>query len=397
MKNKKLTLTIIGGVFLFLAAIGISYAAFRFLGGPLSGEGVTPLPGVGSGFKVDLSKPKTEECPINGGMFTKDEKKIWEDRRPLAVMVENHLDSRPQSGLSRTDIVYEAVAEGGITRFLAIYYCDAVKEDVQIAPVRSARIYFINWVQEYGDQPIYVHVGGANNFSGSGETIQSALALEVLSELGWRYSGGNDLDPSFDGQFPVFWRDYERLDHPVATEHTMMSSTERIWQEAHKRDFDAKDEDGDRWDEDFQSWKFKKEASLDDRGDVNEIDLEFWSSQTDYSVKWQYDREANKYLRFNGGQPHKDLNNDEQLEAKVIAVQFAKERGPIDANKHMLYTIIGRGQAIVFQDGEVIKGTWKKADEESRTQFFDSRGKELALNGGRIWIEVIPVGSEVSY
>ena len=299
MKNKKLTLTIIGGVFLFLAAIGISYAAFRFLGGPLSGEGVTPLPGVGSGFKVDLSKPKTEECPINGGMFTKDEKKIWEDRRPLAVMVENHLDSRPQSGLSRTDIVYEAVAEGGITRFLAIYYCDAVKEDVQIAPVRSARIYFINWVQEYGDQPIYVHVGGANNFSGSGETIQSALALEVLSELGWRYSGGNDLDPSFDGQFPVFWRDYERLDHPVATEHTMMSSTERIWQEAHKRDFDAKDEDGDRWDEDFQSWKFKKEASLDDRGDVNAIDLEFWSSQTDYSVKWQYDREANKYLRFN--------------------------------------------------------------------------------------------------
>ncbi|RLC31408.1 DUF3048 domain-containing protein, partial [Candidatus Woesebacteria bacterium] len=78
-------------------------------------------------------------------MFTKIESDIWESRRPIAIIVENHADARPQSGLSKADIVYEAVAEGGITRFLGIYYCGAAAEDVIASPVRSARVYFIDW------------------------------------------------------------------------------------------------------------------------------------------------------------------------------------------------------------------------------------------------------------
>jgi len=76
--------------------------------------------------KIGEGLPKTEECPLNGGLFSKPEQAIWEKRRPIAIMIENHADSRPPSGLSRADVVYEAVAEGGITRFLAIFYCGAL-------------------------------------------------------------------------------------------------------------------------------------------------------------------------------------------------------------------------------------------------------------------------------
>src|SRR3989344_8663701 len=107
---------------------------------------------------IDTSAPKTEECPLSGEMLTKAHKALWEKRRPLGVMIENHLDSRPQSGITNADVVYEAVAEGGITRFLVMFYCQDAK---YIGPVRSARIYFLELVQGYGQYPLYAHVGGA--------------------------------------------------------------------------------------------------------------------------------------------------------------------------------------------------------------------------------------------
>lgn len=347
--------------------------------------------------KIGQGAPKTEACPINGGLFTKAERLVWENRRPLAVMVENHADSRPQSGLSSADVVYEAVAEGGITRFLSIFYCGAVAEDVKIAPVRSSRVYFINLASEYGEKPIYVHVGGANDFSGSGDTAREAKALELLGEIGWRYPGGNDFDPNYDGQFPVFWRDYERLTHPVATEHTMVSTTEKLWAEAGKRGLINIDSKGNPWDKIFTRWSYKKETALADRGNVAEIKMQFWGGYEDYFVDWKYDRENNQYLRFNGNQPQKDLNNDQQLSAKVVVAQFVKERGPLDRNKHMMYDVIGKGKATIFQDGQAAEGAWAKASRKEKTKFFDAKGREVSFNGGLIWIEILPINGKVAY
>ena len=115
------------------------------------------------------------------------------------------------------------------------------------------------------------------------------------------------------------------------------------------------------------------------------------------NVTWEYDREANLYRRVNGGNSHKDLNNDEQLAVKNVVVQFARERGPIDELKHLLYDTTGTGKAFIFQDGKVVKGTWKKGDREDRTKFSDSGGKEVEFNKGEIWIEVVPAGKEVVY
>ncbi|HUS59983.1 MAG TPA: DUF3048 domain-containing protein [Nevskiaceae bacterium] len=388
MKNKKLILTILGGLLLYLGSTGVSFAAFRFLGQAVEVGPISPLPEAREGLQVDLSQPKTEECPLNGGMFTKDERKIWEKRRPLTVMIENHAEARPQSGLSRADVVYEAVAEGGITRFLAVFYCAASAEDIIIGPVRSARTYFLDFASEYGDYPLYAHVGGAN-------LPGPANALGQIGDYGW-LAKGNDLN-QFSLGFPTFWRDYERIGHSVATEHTMYSTTDRLWEVAHKRGLDVEDDEGEKWNENFDEWKFEDEADLDERGETEKIDFDFWSNYSEYSVSWQYDRETNLYRRFNNGQIHKDLNNDEQIQAKTVVALLVKEKGPIDELKHLLYTTTGNGKAIVFQNGQAIKGTWQKQDREARTKFLDSRGKEIAFNRGPIWIEVIPAHQEVEY
>jgi len=381
--NKKV-LIIVGGVVLFLASLGIAYFAFGFLGGPEAV--VTPGEGVPRGhFRVDPEAPKTEECPLNGGMFTKGERQFWESRRPLTVMVENHEEARPQSGLSRADVVYEMVAEGGITRFLAVFYCGAAAAEVTLGPVRSARTYFLDFASEYGDYPLYAHVGGANKPG-------PADALGQIGEYGW-LSKGNDLN-QFALGFPVYWRDYERIGHPVATEHTMYSTTDKLWEVAAKRKLNAKDDKGNRWDEDFTVWKFKDDGQL---GEVTEIKVAFWSGYQAYAVRWQYDSNKNVYLRFNDGQAHRDLNNDQQLQAKNVAVLFMKEKGPIDELKHLLYTTTGKGKLLVFQDGKAVKGIWSKKDRQSRTKFLDSQGKEIKFNRGPIWIEIVPATQEVEY
>ena len=390
--TSKKFMTIIGFIGIYLLVTGVSLAIFSFI--KKDDASKTSSSGT-SDSRVDLSAPKTEVCPINGLKYTKDEKNIWEERSPIAAMIENHVDSRPASGLSKADVIYEAVAEGGITRFLGIFYCGAAAEDVEIAPVRSARIYFINFASEYGDNPIFMHVGGANNYSGSGDTAKEVRALELLETIGWRVPKGNDFDTTYDAGFPIFWRNYERLGKEVATEHTMMASLDAAYEEAEKREFGAKNEKGKAWDSKFVQWNF-----IDDKAETptaTNISFKFWDNKSDYDVNWKYDSTNNQYLRFNGGEEHIDFATKNQLTAKNVVILFAKEKGPIDNNYHMFYTTTGEGEALVFQNGSVIKGSWEKDSREGRTKFFDAKGKEISFVRGQIWIEIVPAGNEIEY
>ncbi len=393
--SSKKFIFVLGFIGLYLLSTGTSWAIFSYLRkSPVKEEeSLTSLEE--ARLKISQELAKESECPINGGMFTEVEKAIWEKRRPIAAMIENHADSRPPSGLSRADVIYEAVAEGGITRFLAIFYCGAAAEDLKIAPVRSARVYFIDFAAEYGDKPIFMHVGGANNYSGSGDTAREARALELLETLGWRVAKGNDFDTTYDSGFPVFWRNYERLDHPVATEHTMMASLDAAYKQAEERGFLVEDNEGVRWDENFVSWKFTEENR--ENVDVGKISFGFWDNKPDYDVEWTYDAGSNNYLRKNGGKELTDLDTGNQLTSKNVVVMFVRERGPVDKNVHMLYTTIGSGQALVFSNGKAIEGTWNKNARDERTLFLDSSGKEIPLVRGVTWIEIIPAGKKVDY
>lgn len=354
-----------------------------------------------AGFKVSAYKPqtpetgdvvinggpKTEECPLNGQLYSQGQKNKWEKRRPLGVAIENHTDARPQSGLSAADVMYEAVAEGGITRFLALYYCE---DAATIGPVRSARIYFLKLLQGYGDYPLYAHVGGAN-------TPGPADALGEIRDLGWDQY--NDLN-QFGVPFPYYYRDYDRLPGRV-TEHTMYSSTSKLWDfAAKKRKLTNVDEKGKTWDENFEPWKFKDDTSSSERGTVNKISFSFWEQFSNaYSVVWNYDKTSNAYKRTNGGAVHIDKNTGKPLIAKNVVVVLADESPANDGypGGHLLYDVVGQGKGYVFQNGEAVEITWRKAKEENSLKFYDSSGKEATLVRGKIFVEILPTGNKVTY
>lgn len=393
MNRQQFITTSIVGLALYLIATGLSFAGFSYFGPAVPSMRGTPssIPGgPQEHFVIDPATPRTEACPLNGKLYTKQEKELWEKRRPLAVMIENHAESRPQSGLSVADVVYEAVAEGGISRFLAVFYCGIAAKSVNLAPVRSARTYYLPWVLEY--DALYNHVGGAGRCPD--ETVdERAKALCQIDQ--WKIK---DMD-QFGISFPTCYRNYDRLDHPVATEHTMVCVTDKLYKLAAERGWTNVDAKGVAWDKSFDSWKFKDDAKETERGSVAAISFVAWKGyEKDYGVRWEYDATNNIYKRFNGNLSHTDLENNEQLVAKVVVVQFAKEIGPVDGHMHLLYANIGTGPGLLFQDGKVTKIIWKKETKNSRTKFFDATtGKEVILTRGQLWIELLPTGMPVSY
>lgn len=389
---------------IFASSFGLSFALTPVsqTGGLLS-PAVTPKETKESatGIVIDPSEPKDQTCPLNGAKYTLTEKKIWDVRTPIVAMIENAVDARPQSGLSAADVIYEAVAEGGITRFMAVFYCD-VANAAKVAPVRSARIYFVNLAAEY-NKPIYLHVGGGNcsrdEASGQCTSDKRAWALEELQKMGWRKAGGNDFDTTFDIGAPVLIRDYNRLgpDRELATEHTMVGNLTAAWREGDKRALYADIKAGTPWTTKFQPWKFTDGAAEDKRGNVASINFEFWKNWPDYTVSWQYDKAANSYTRSTGTEKHLDLENNLPLIAKNIVIQFAKETGPIDDHKHLLYEVVGQGKALVFQNGQVIDATWKKTAQNARTVFVNKQGREIEFVRGQTWIEILPANNTVTY
>jgi len=335
---------------------------------------------------IDPGEPKTEMCPLNGGMYTKTEKALWEERRPLTAMIENHLEARPQSGLSKADIVYEAIAEGGITRFMAVYYCDAAYGDLTMGPVRSARTYYLDWASEYSKYPLYLHVGGGN-------TPNKADALGQIVDYGW--SGENDLN-QFGLSVKECAREYARTGESKATEHTMYCYTEALWKLADKRGWAATDQDGDDWEDTFTSWEFAKKP-LTGADSATSVTFDFWDDFSQYTVDWNYNSEKGVYLRKNGGKDHVDFTTKEILSATTVIIQFVTETGPIDEVKHMLYGTIDDGKALAFTQGQVQELTWEKTKRTARTIFYDEDDDEYQFQPGKIWIEIVPKGNSIKY
>lgn len=387
MQNKR---TLITAVIAYLLSAVASYVAFTtFLPSNLSN--LSPVPDVkrdASGKVLfDESLPKTQPCPLNGAKYSTQQEKWWQGHRPLGVMIENHTEARPQSGLSSADVVYEAVAEGGITRFLAIYYC----QDAEfVGPVRSARTYFIDFLSGYGPNPLYAHVGGAN-------TPGPADALGQISTYGWQ--GYNDLN-QFSIGFPVYVRDYDRLGRTVATEHTVYSGTSKLWDYAERnRKLTNEDEEGNAWDENYTPYTFKEDAKADARPAAQTVSYEFWDGYADFAVSWKYDKATNNYLRSNGGAAHIDLNNKRQIAAKNVVILFMRESRANDGyegNLHMLYGTKGTGKAVIFQDGEEIEGTWSKRDRTSQLLIKDNRGQDIEFNPGLIWFSVVAPNTAIT-
>ena len=321
---------------------------------------------------VEINPPETlkdKESPLDGVLITSEEYTKITARRPLAVIVENHVSSRPSAGLNRADLVYECLAEGGITRFMLFYLRG---EAEKIGPVRSLRTYFLDWLAEFGDA-LVMHIGYAPPYP------QSAPASDVLAYIS-RY-GVKSLGLASGRNF---WRVVGRR-----SPHNAFTSTKMLWQKAEAKGWLGMLS--------FDKWKYKDETALDQRPESQEISLNWdgWGENA-YSVKWIYDRKENRYLRENGGE--KALEEDgQQIWAKNVVIELSVQTLANDSLNHILYQTIGEGEAVIFLDGEAVNGVWRKADRASRTKFYNAEGEEIEFNRGRTWIMVAPTGSEIVY
>lgn len=388
-KAQKILVTVIMAVVLYTVSSALAFSIFSTsgVGTQIATNVDTSIPEAGGLVEEDPSLPRTEQCPLNGNMHTKPAKEQWDKRRPLAVMIENHEESRPQSGLSSADVVYEAVAEGGITRFMAVFLCSF--GEAQVGPVRSARTYFLDWLSEY--DALYAHVGGANT-PGPANALGQIIDYKI-----------KDLN-QFGIGYPTFWRDYQRLGRPVATEHTMYSTTNKLWDIGEKKGWGVADSLGVKWDKNFVPWKFLEKDGSVNGSAATKITVNFWESQTKYQVEWNFDPACNCYKRKNAGEDHTDLNTKKQLSPVTVVIQFMKESRANDGyegNAHLLYANKGpqapSGRALVFMNGKVVKGTWNKANRLGRTIFKDEAGQEISFLPGQIWIQTVPEGSTVTY
>ena len=398
------TTLILSFVGLFLISLGASFLVFSLISPKNASKLVST---VVKTSRINLDAPKNAECPINGQKYTQAEEDIWSKRRPIVAMIENNTEARPVSGLSKADVVYEAVAEGGITRYMPVFYCGVPAQNIKTAPIRSARVYFVNIAAGYGTDPIYLHQGGANNICSTcpggvkprSEIDPTVNTLTLFDKLGWEGGPkGNNFDGGYNIGFPVIVRNQYRLSStPSAWEHAVVADLDEVYKEAVKHGFEAKDENEVAWTKGFTKWKFQ-DGKANTAPTVSDIKFGFWNNQPDYDVEWKYDSTSNSYKRFNGGTAHTDWEFDKpQISASNVVIMFAQEKGPVDTEKHMFYSVTGTGKAIIFQNGLAIDGTWSKATALDREVFSDTTGDEIKMVRGQTWVEIVPAGNNISY
>lgn len=295
---------------------------------------------------------------LDGVKTTSDKANLF----PTAIVVENYRDVRPQNGLKDAGVVYEALAEGGITRFLAIY---ASEEDINIiGPVRSARHYFVDIAEEYGG--IFAHIGG------------SPQALGILSFEEYL----TDLNQFTYSQY--YWRDEN-----IAAPHNLFTSSEKMAFAI--RDLISEEEvEGD-----YEGWKFVNKKKDIEAEDGSRVIIDY--SLDDYKVEWKYNKEDNNYTRWNGGEEQTDANSEDKITAKNIIVQHC-ETGLLEGETERLdIKTQGTGNAKIFKDGEYIEGTWKKENRGDRTKYYDTNNQEIEFNRGNSWVEIVKEDTQVEF
>ncbi|MDB5186056.1 MAG: hypothetical protein JWL85_579 [Candidatus Saccharibacteria bacterium] len=295
--------------------------------------------------------PTTIASPLTGVMITPE----LAQTPVTAIMIENSPDARPQSGLNQAGVVYEAVAEGGITRFLTLF--QEAQPDY-IGPVRSVRPYYLDWAIPF-DAPI-AHVGGS---------------AEALNQI--RSEGIKDLDQSFNS------RAYNRVSSRFAP-HNMYTSRGALLDLQKAKGFTSSSFTG------FPRKDEKASAAPTARS------LDFSISSFLYNPHFDYDAGTNSYKRTMAGKPHIDEKSGQQISPKVvIAIVVDKKIHPNGVNTQ--YGTHGSGKAFIFQDGTVVEGIWEKTDRKSQIRFGDANGAPLALNRGNTWISVVGVPGSVSF
>lgn len=283
----------------------------------------------------------------------------------VAVMIENAADAQPLSGLDKASVIYEAIVEGTITRFMAVIALpsDITPDDERIGPVRSVRPYYVTWATELG--AMLTHVGG------------SPAALERI-----RGQGILTLNEFYNGHY------FHRIAERYAPHNTYTTTTDLIKAVQDKYVGSALE----RWSQTLPAWQFKDDAKLEDRGTTLKVRVGYAGA---YAVNWEYNKEDNSYTRVQWGDIDK-FSDEKIITAKNVAV-VVQQIAVLDEIGRKQFTTEGTGMAYLFRDGTALVGTWQKDSPSARMRFYDQAGNEMSFNAGTTWLEIVPTTVKITY
>lgn len=311
---------------------------------PVTNENVQEVPEqppVEQSAEVTIGSP----APFTGMTIETEQIKL----RPLAIMIDNMASARPQSGLQSADIVYEMPAEGGITRYMAIYQSQQAEK---IGPVRSARSYFIDKAMELN--AVYIHCGG------SPEALKDIEAFKVDSL--------NELKGEKN-----FWRARDRK-----APHNLYTST-KLADEV----METKKLKNEKWSSPF----LFSSSYLDlDGKTVSKISMNY---EHNYKAGYEYNSTDKRFYRTINGIRLKDKETGVEISTVNIIVEKVKTQ-VLDKVGRLGLSNTGSGRGYLITGGKLVEIQWEKKDRQAQTKYTDLKGNPIQLNKGNTWIQVLP-------
>lgn len=294
--------------------------------------------------KQEASAPAYRH-PLNGVPL--EEKR---DFFAISVMYDNLAEVAKHPGLDQARIVYEALAEGGITRFMAVY--DSTQQVAEIGPVRSVRPYFIDWAMEYGGA--LMHVGGSQD------------ALQQFKKI----PDSDLVDVDQIGADEQYFSRNESLKAP----HNVFTNFSSWLKLGERLDIKPKT---------ITSWKFDEIKAPSE--DSQQIDIAYSPGN---HVSWVYNGPAHTYVRFLNANRQLATTGEQLRASSVVLLEVPSST--IDAIGRQKMKTLGSGPAVMYAGGRTQTGTWIKETRASRMRFIGEDQQELTLAPGTIWIEVVP-------
>jgi hypothetical protein len=370
LKTRKGALAAAGAAGVVVIVVGAS--ALLWLA---PGSSATPSPGSSATASASATASEsptavaTEAVPSGppgtyadiDGVATQDE---LAHRLPMAIMIDDQPSARPQAGFNAASIVWQAPADGGQTRYMFVFQ---EGEAADIGPVRSGRPYFVRWATEY--RGVFGHFGGDN------ETLTTTVPQ--LHSSFWDMDGLTGR-----GGCP-----YHRVSTRLAP-HNAYTNTAELYRCAANLGYPETFSDS------APTYTFVGDSPVAERPTSAWILLQYRG----IDVRYDFDAAADDYARSLDGQPHIDAGDNKRVRARNVAVLFQSlttytEPGHV----RPVLGSVGSGEALVFLEGRLITAKWEKKTDTSLTRFLDSAGQEIPFVRGQIFMQVVPIGTKVTY
>lgn len=310
------------------------------------------------------------------------------NRRPMVVKVSNYPSIvRPQAGIGAADLVFEHYAEGGVTRFSAIFYSNAPE---RVGSVRSARLIDYELVPMYQGILAFsgASIGVEKRIFGSEYVAAHVENADEVAPTGF-IPPSEFADRAYKGVLyglPYFWRD-----ESIVIPHNMFVNVAALWGLAA--------EEGHAQRPNLTGMAFHPDPPDSSTGSGQIIDVRYRATR----VRWEYDAETGLYRRFTDGQPHLDANTNEQVTAANVIVVYAGHyltdivESVFEGNVSwsIQITVWPEGDAVIFRDGRRYDGRWVRAVREDLMSFQTSDGAIFYLRPGNTWIQLMPTPEQL--